>query len=60
VSPNLLRSLKAVLITKESTVMAVLGLLIVSNVDKIKILVTSPKLEQSIIESSRKYFSYPE
>lgn len=40
--------------------MAVLGLLIVSNVDKIKILVTSPKLEQSIIESSRKYFSYPE
>lgn len=59
-SANLLRSLKAVLITKESTVMAVLGLLIVSNADKIKILVTSPKLEKSIIESSRKYFSYPE
>lgn len=59
-SPNLFRSLKAVLITKESTVMAVLGLLIVSNPDRIKILVTSPKLEQSIIESSRKYFSYPE
>jgi hypothetical protein len=40
--------------------MAVLGLLIVNNPDRIKILVTSPKLEQSIIESSRKYFSYPE